>query len=123
MSKIMIVDDEPDILKIIEPQLTRNGYDVIQASSGREALAKVESDQPDLIVLDLSMADVNGWQVAHRLKKDTRYNRIPIILLSALIADGGPGEPLDQCDFMMSKPFKLENLLNKIKELVNKKIS
>ena len=118
--KVMIVDDEPAIVRLIASRLRGDGHVIQEASGGREALAKVEADPPDLVVLDLSMPDLDGWHVAHTLKSDARYQRIPILVLSALVEDDGPGHPPEEAEYLMGKPFQLEELSRTVGELLRR---
>ena len=116
--KILVVDDEPGVVRIITARLQADGYEVGAASNGREALKQVESTQPDLIVLDLNMPELSGWQVAHQLKSDARYKQTPILMLSALVDDDGPSGEMDPGDFMMGKPFQLPALSQTVRDLL-----
>lgn len=115
---ILVVDDDPKAIRLLADRLRLNGYNVLEASNGQEALARVQAEPPDLIVLDLTMPGLNGWQVAHQLKADARYRQIPILMLSSLIEEDGPKGALDAGDFLMGKPFQAEVLLGKIRDLL-----
>lgn len=80
--KILIVDDEPDFLFILNNVLKRAGYNVISAKSGRECLKKVVKEKPDLIFLDIMMNDIDGWEVCKKIKKDSPH--IPVSMCSIL---------------------------------------
>ena len=81
--KILVVDDDIDSLKLIGLMLQRNGYEVIAASAGNQALTKAASERPDLIILDIMMPDMNGYEVTRRLRKNPDTQRIPIIMFTA----------------------------------------
>jgi len=81
--KILVVDDEPGALKLIGYVLHREGYQVVLARDGAEALRKVEEEEPDLVVLDVMMPDIDGYEVARRLRADRRTERLPILMLTA----------------------------------------
>lgn len=115
--KILVVDDEPDILKIVEWQLMMNGYDVLTAPNGIEGLKKAREEKPDLIILDVVMPirEMNGIQMNESLKKDDSTKRIPVILFTNTI-DGE--ETIDEeGTVMFPKSIRSEKLLQKIKEL------
>ena len=118
--KILIVDDDQDILKLIKVRLLSNGFLVMTAEDGAEALKQVELDPPDLIVADLMMPDLNGWRLSQILKSDARYKKIPIILLSAILEREGPAADIEVGDYYLPKPFDGEKLIGKIKELLSK---
>src|SRR3990167_3435170 len=82
-NKIPIVDDEPFNLDLLEQELTDQGYAVERAADGEEALQKVETVLPDVILLDYMMPKMNGIEVVKRLKQDEKYKGIPVILLTA----------------------------------------
>ena len=85
MTKVLIVDDEPILVETIEYNLRKAGYETITAMDGETALAQVRKEQPDLIVLDLMLPKISGWEVCHALRKDASYGglAIPILMLTA----------------------------------------
>ena len=86
--KILITDDDPINRKVVENLLKPNGYDVRCADSGQAALDAVDFDPPDLILLDLMMPGMDGFEVVRRLKTDAATDRIPIVMLTALDDEG-----------------------------------
>jgi len=80
--RILLVDDEPSIVIVIGKRLELEGCDVLVARDGQEALEKATTENPDLIVLDLMLPKMNGYEVCSRLKQDERYRRIPIVIFS-----------------------------------------
>jgi two-component system KDP operon response regulator KdpE len=112
-ARVLIVDDEPNILATVAPLLRARGYDVFSAMSGRAALEAVERDKPDLIVLDLGLPDIDGVEVCRRVR-DTLS--VPIIVLSARGAEGDKVRALDAgADDYVTKPFGAEELLARIR--------
>jgi DNA-binding response OmpR family regulator len=85
--KILLCDDEPDILTILKRYLEVDGYSVVTASDGQEALEKIFSDHFDLIILDVMMPKVNGWEVCKRIKSKAETKNIPVIILTAKSQD------------------------------------
>ena len=81
--RILIVDDDRDSLKLIGLMLQRRGYEIVAAQSGTQALAKVESDMPDLIILDVMMPDLDGYEVCRSLRADPKTASTPIIMFTA----------------------------------------
>ena len=110
--KILVVDDEPNIVKMVESRLKANGYEVIIAYDGQEAIEKVKSDMPDLIVLDLMLPKIDGYKVFGVLKQDEKYKNIPIVMLTARAGyeDIKRGMELGTIAYV-TKPFKAEVLL------------
>src|SRR3989339_345444 len=80
--KILVVDDEPDVVKLLKVRLEASGYAVIEAYDGQEGLDKAHNEMPDLIILDLMLPKLNGYQVCRMLKFDEDYKNIPIIILT-----------------------------------------
>jgi DNA-binding response OmpR family regulator len=118
--KILVSEDNPDIRKILVMRLEINGYDVVQAQDGEEALDKARKELPDLIILDLMMPKISGFEVCRMLKFDDKYKGIPIIILSALDQQADREKAIEGgADAYFIKPFDLELLLNKIKSLIN----
>ena len=114
-ARILVVDDEPDILELVQYNLTRDNYDVVCVESGEEALAQVSARPPDLIVLDLMLPGVNGLEVCRTLKRDTRTAAIPVVMLTARgeEADIVAGLELGADDYL-TKPFSPRVLLARI---------
>ena len=81
--KILVVDDDVDSLKLIGLMLQRQGYEVSSAGTGGQALSRAEAEQPNLIILDVMMPDMNGLDVCKRLRQNPRTARIPIIMFTA----------------------------------------
>jgi two-component system, OmpR family, KDP operon response regulator KdpE len=112
-ARILIVDDEPNILGTVAPLLRARGYDVVSAMSGRAALEAVERDKPDLIVLDLGLPDIDGVEVCRQVRQTMS---VPILVLSARGAEGDKVRALDAgADDYVTKPFGAEELLARIR--------
>jgi len=121
MAKILVVEDESHMLQRIKIRLEANSYEVITASDGQEGLNKAREERPDLIILDIMLPKLDGYQVCRMLKFHKKYSKIPIIMLTAL------GQKDDRewggkvnADMYMTKPFQAEELLEKIKSLIIK---
>lgn len=118
--KILIADDEPDFIELISMRLEVNGYDVISAKDGQEAIDKTKSDKPDLLILDLMMPKVDGFEVCRMLKFDDNFKDLPIIMLSALDQQQDREKAIEAgADEYFIKPFDLDLLLTKIKGLTS----
>ena len=118
-SRILLVDDEPNIVKIISRRLIAEGYEVFVAMDGMAALEKARAENPDLIILDVMLPKLNGYEVCRQLKQDTRYKKIPIIMLTALAQESDEEFVLEMgTDAYIRKPFKAQQLLQKIRELI-----
>ena len=112
---ILIVDDSPENLKLLTDTLTPEGYRVISASSGEQALAAVAARPPELVLLDIRMPDMDGFEVYRRLKSRVESRDLPVILLSAIteMVRRVEGLKLGAVDFI-SKPFQIEELLARV---------
>jgi two-component system, OmpR family, response regulator MprA len=119
MAKILVVDDEQHIVMILKDSLEFSGFQVSTAFNGEEALASVESEHPDLIVLDIGMPKIDGWEVCRRLKSNEATRAIPIIILTAYaqISDQKKGAALGAERFV-SKPCDLTYLVEEINALL-----
>jgi DNA-binding response OmpR family regulator len=120
-TKILLVDDEPIIVKTVQKRLEVEGYEVLVAADGLEALEKTRTLKPDLIVLDLMLPKMDGYQVCGRLKKDPRYSKIPIVMYTARAQEVDVKLGLEcGADAYIKKPFNSRELLDKIKALLVK---
>ena len=121
--KILVVDDEPDILEILKLNLQSEGYKVSTAENGKKALKKADKINPDLIVLDLMMPIMDGIETCERLRLDSRYKNILIIFLTARSEDYSQIAALDVgADDYITKPVKPRVFLSKIKSLLRRKL-
>lgn len=120
-TRLLVVDDEPDILELVQYNLRKAQYDVVCVASGEEALAQVRSAPPDLIVLDLMLPGVDGLEVCKALKRDTRTAAIPIVILTARgeEADIVAGLELGADDYL-TKPFSSRVLLARIRAVLRR---
>lgn len=110
--KVMVVDDSPTELKLMSEPFLSEGYDLITAKDGEEALKKTASEKPDLIVLDVVMPKLNGFKVCRQIKKSAELQNIKVILLTSKNQDSDKfwGEK-QGADAYMTKPFTGEDLL------------
>jgi len=118
--KVMIVDDEPDIRFTVGRMLEMNGYTVIKAVDGKDCIKKLSESTPDLVLLDIMMPEMSGWDVVAKIKENPSWNEIPIIFLTAKgdtmsIGMGG----LATQDYIV-KPFNIKDLKDRIEQVLNK---
>jgi len=120
-STIMVVDDSPDLVDIVRLTLEGKGFNVGCAYSGKELLAALEKEKPDLIILDIMMPQMNGLEVLTRLKGDPGTASIPVILLTAKVQyEDVLGGYKMGADYYMTKPFTAPQLLTGINSLLSK---
>ncbi|MFO7979629.1 MAG: response regulator [Candidatus Aminicenantes bacterium] len=114
--KILIVDDDPEILRLLASRLKNSGYDVVSASDGESGLKKAITKKPDLVLLDIIMPGLNGFEVCKRLKENDKTKLIPVIMLTALAGEKDLSKGLEEgAVCFITKPFSAEDLLHKIK--------
>ena len=118
MKKILIVDDEKDIVETIRFVLEAKGYSCITAFDGEKGLKKAKDNNPDLIILDVMMPNINGFKICRLLKFDAKYKNIPILMLTARSQqeDKMIGEETG-ADLYMTKPFDIEELVKNAESL------
>lgn len=124
-NKILIIDDDPDILLSVGTILEKSGYEVVCAEGGKEAFTFLESDEkkvlPDLIILDIMMPIYSGWDVYEKLKFNFEWKNIPIIFLTARGTETAKEMVLERSCIYIRKPFDVDDLKKKIKEVLEKK--
>lgn len=119
--KILIVDDEKDTLSVLEKALTTEGYSVITADNGKDAKMLAKSKQPELIMLDIMMPDMDGTEVAARLKEDCETKDIPIIFVTCLLSKKEEKTIEDHAiggHVFIAKPYDIEGLLAQVDRLL-----
>jgi len=119
--KILVVDDEPDVVSLLSLLLKAQGYEIITAIDGQVALEKARGEKPDLILLDIMLPKLDGYKVARMLKFDEKYKNIPIIMLTAKIQEKDKDIGLQMgADDYLTKPFDTATLVEKVKAILNK---
>ncbi len=125
--KILLVDDEPDVIETVRFRLTQEGYEILTAGDGLTALDAARSNQPDLLILDVMLPGENGYRVAHKLREEqqagTYPKPLPIILLTARDLSSDPEREKIFMDFsgadrVIYKPFDLDDLAAQVAELL-----
>ena len=122
--KVLVVDDDPDMVSVIRMSLEKASYEVMDAGNGKEGIEKAKKERPDLIVMDLMMPEMDGFEACKRLKADPEVKNIPVIVLTAIgeqlsdtkyAKDMGLG--LESEDFI-TKPVDLNVLLERVAQLL-----
>ena len=115
MAKVLIVDDEPELLQALTVRLSASGYACVTARNGVEGLAKAREEHPDLIVADLLMPEMDGYEMIRQLKAEPDTAKIPVIVLTAM-----PGKRADSLPAarVLPKPFNSKILLETMRELI-----
>lgn len=114
--KILLIDDEFDLVETVRFPLEMEGYKVMVSYNGEDGLNKARSENPDLIILDLMLPKLDGYKVCRLLKFDERYKHIPIIMLTAKTQEKDKILGMETgANEYLTKPFEIDELINKIK--------
>ena len=116
MARILVVENEPNLRKMIKANLGASGYDVLLSGTGREGLDQVERCLPDLILLDIMLPDISGWEVLRVIRASERWRDIPVLIMSAAVQTA---EHLEKAALLgplryLPKPFGTDDLLQQI---------
>ena len=121
MTKILVVDDDIAINELVKVNLELQGYNVIQAYNGVEGFAKAKQEEPNLIILDVMMPEVDGYTVARRIKQCPEISETPIIMLTALSELDNKVEGFDiGVDDYLTKPFEIDELIVRVRALLKR---
>lgn len=118
--KIVYIEDEPEMIDLVKLILTRKGYQVIGAVGGQEGLDMIREHSPDLVLLDLMMPDIEGWDVYQQLRADAETQNIPVIVVTAKAQDIDKvlGLHIAKVDDYISKPFSPQLLVDSIEKVL-----
>jgi DNA-binding response OmpR family regulator len=122
-STVLVVDDDPVIVELLRVNFEMEGYHVLAATDGEEGLARVTSDRPDILVLDVMMPRLDGLEVARRLRRHAATKELPIILLSAKAQGPDVQAGLAVADDYVTKPFDPLELLDRVARLLGAQAS
>ena len=124
MSKrILVVDDQEDLRGVLRDLLAGSGYTVIEAADGEVGVAKAKSDRPDLILMDIQMPVIDGYEATRRIKVDPDLNPIPIVAVSSFAMKGDEEKARAAgCDHYVTKPYSPMQLLRLIRGLLGEKL-
>ncbi len=113
--RILVVDDEPVVVKTLSKAIRRQGFDVVSAADGEEALEKVRSTKPDLVILDIQMPKLDGTEVLQRIKGSPETASLPVIMLTAKAGDEDILKGYKYgANYYIPKPFKMDEVLKGI---------
>ncbi len=119
LKKILVVDDDPYILMSLEFLMKKNGYDVMIARNGKEALELVEKQLPDLVLLDIMMPDVDGYEICRYIKKTAKIKHAKVVFMSAKSKEADIQKGYDLgASYYISKPFSTRELVKKVNEML-----
>ena len=119
--RILLAEDEKDVAELIRYTLTKEGYDVTLVTNGAEALRQTREIRPDLVLLDLMIPQLNGWEVCRRLKQDAATRAIPVIMVTARVEEGDKVLGFEMgADDYVTKPFSTRELVARIRAVVRR---
>jgi len=118
---VLIVEDEPDVAELIRYNLVKEGYEVVTASSGTDALKRARDAQPEVILLDIMVPQLNGWEVCRRLKAEADTRGIPVIMVTGRVEEGDKVLGFEMgADDYVTKPFSPRELVARIRAVVRR---
>ncbi|MBU0572027.1 MAG: response regulator [Patescibacteria group bacterium] len=120
--KILIAEDEEFLRSIIKSKLTKAGYEVLEASDGEAALKSIRDEGPSLVLLDLMMPKMNGYDVLKKIQEDPALSKVPVIILSNLgqLNDIEKGKKLGAVDYIVKSNVSINEVLKKVEETLKK---
>jgi CheY-like chemotaxis protein len=120
MGRILVVDDEADVVRTVTKALEQRGHQVATARDGAEAILRVQSDPPDVLVIDLALPKIDGQEVARRLKADPATRTVPIVMMCAsyLALEAAADGPAHGADEFVIKPFLRDVLVRQVERLL-----
>jgi DNA-binding response OmpR family regulator len=117
--RLLVIDDERDFVDTISERLGAKGFSILRAFDGKEGMERAHSEKPDLVILDIAMPQMNGYDVCRKLKLDKDFKDTPIIMLTAKFQPNDIEFAKEMgADAYLTKPLELELLLNKVNELL-----
>jgi DNA-binding response OmpR family regulator len=119
LPKILIIEDERNIQELVKINLTFNGYEVLVADSGEDGIELAKMEPPDLVLLDLRLPGMSGWDVLMLIKTDRKLQKIPVIIMTATVPQGQENKfHMMKTAGYLVKPFELNELLGKINQVL-----
>ena len=118
--KVLVIDDEPEMLNLVRFTLERGGYEVVTCDNGRHAWNAILHNKPDLLVLDVMLPGIDGYSLQIKISQDDATKSIPIIVLTALEPSKTLFKKFPQVAGFMTKPFKTDDLLDKVQQTIGK---
>src|SRR5438874_5234033 len=119
--RVLIVEDERDVAELLRYNLGKEGYDVVVAATGAEAVRQAHEARPDLVLLDIMVPQLNGWEICRRLKQDTETRAIPVIMVTGRVEEGDKVLGFEVgADGYVTKPFSPRELLARIRAVARR---
>lgn len=123
MSKILIIEDDVSLQKTLQEYLMAENFKVFCAYDGEEGLQKVNAEKPDIVLLDIVLPKINGYEVLRKIKKNPKTNKIPVILLTNLadMRDVEKALDLGATNYLVKSDYKMEEIVDKVRDILKKK--
>jgi DNA-binding response OmpR family regulator len=118
--KVLVIDDEPEMLNLVKFTLERGGFAVSTCDNGRSAWDAITANKPDLLVLDVMLPGIDGYSLQIKISQDDLTKHIPIVIMTALEPSRTLFKKFEQVKGFMTKPFKTDELLQKVEEIIGK---
>ena len=119
--RVLVVEDERDVAELIRYNLSKEGYDVVLAPTGADALKEARAARPDVVLLDIMVPQLNGWEVCRRLKQDAETRNIPVIMVTGRVEEGDKVLGFEMgADDYVTKPFSPRELLARIRAVARR---
>lgn len=120
MARILVVDDEPDIVRVVVKIMEARGHTVATAKDGLEALERIKADPPDVVILDLNLPKLDGYEVCKRIKTDPATRHVPVVMMTAayVSVDDAKAGSIAGADEYVVKPFLREVLVHNVERLI-----
>jgi DNA-binding response OmpR family regulator len=120
MSRILIVDDDPMVTRLVRINLELENFEVVEVWDGKSALEAIKNDRPDLVLLDIMMPQIDGWEILKRLRADPSMRDLPIVLLTAKVQEEDIARGWNMgADGYILKPFNPVNLAESLREILS----
>ena len=116
MIKILVIDNEPSLRKIIQTNLSASGYDVTVAENGEQGIKLAKNLRPDLVLLDIKMPGISGWDVLTVFRADPGLKKVPVIIMTAFMRESEGANARQMGASFMEKPFGVSDLLGKVEK-------
>ena len=121
MSNILVIEDEASIQKLAKVNLTASGFRVLVAGNGKDALKLAQTEHPDLILLDLMLPDMSGWDILMTIRTSKELRETPVVIMTAVARDGGQHLVHHmKADGYLIKPFDVDALLHQVKRVLGR---
>jgi two-component system, cell cycle response regulator DivK len=121
VKKVLIVEDISEMRDLLIMQMQRMGFSVVSASSGTEGVEKALTETPDLILMDIMLPNMDGWETTRTLRANPQTKDIPILVVTALSTDAEINACVEAgCNYYLTKPFKMKELREKVNELITR---